>query len=141
VDGVFRQTNLTNESSEYLGKREELRLAEIEFMRQRERVAELRRHLPQGGRRQPVSQNTSKPKQSTCRNRCCPNVDPVAESERYLNCFPNVQGSCRKRPERRNVSVEEVSLSYYRDADGSVRFQNSSRRIPECAFLGFVRVK
>src|SRR6202158_2594828 len=47
-DGTFRQTNLTNESSEYLAKREELRLAEIELMRQRERVAELRRHLPQG---------------------------------------------------------------------------------------------
>jgi len=48
VDGTFRQTNLTNESSEYLGKREELRFAEIELMRQRERVAELRRHLPLG---------------------------------------------------------------------------------------------
>src|SRR5947208_16089758 len=48
VDGTFRQTNLTNESFEYLAKREELRLAEIELMRQRERVAELRRHLPQG---------------------------------------------------------------------------------------------
>jgi predicted dithiol-disulfide oxidoreductase (DUF899 family) len=48
VDGTFRQTNLTNESSEYLSKREELRLAEIELMRQREHVAELRRHLPQG---------------------------------------------------------------------------------------------
>ena len=48
VDGAFRQTNLTNESSEYLAKREELRLAEIELMRQRERVAELRRHLPEG---------------------------------------------------------------------------------------------
>ena len=47
VDGTFRQTNLTNESSEYLAKREELRLAEIELMRQRERVAELRRQLPQ----------------------------------------------------------------------------------------------
>src|SRR5437660_7497498 len=47
VDGTFRQTNLTNESAEYLAKREELRLAEIELMRQRERVAELRRHLPQ----------------------------------------------------------------------------------------------
>jgi len=42
VDGAFRQTNLTNESPEYLAKREELRLAEIELMRQRERVAELR---------------------------------------------------------------------------------------------------
>ena len=40
VDGTFRQTNLTNESFEYLAKREELRLAEIELMRQRERVAE-----------------------------------------------------------------------------------------------------
>ncbi|MFZ0638352.1 MAG: DUF899 family protein [Candidatus Acidiferrales bacterium] len=48
VDGTFRQTNLTNESPEYLAKREELRLAEIELMRQRERVAGLRRHLPQG---------------------------------------------------------------------------------------------
>src|SRR5580704_2162879 len=48
VDGTFRQTNLTNESSEYLRKREELRFAEIELTRQRERVAELRRHLPQG---------------------------------------------------------------------------------------------
>ena len=48
VEGTFRQTNLTSESPEYLGKREELRLAEIELMRQRERVAELRRHLPQG---------------------------------------------------------------------------------------------
>lgn len=48
VDGTFRQANLTNESPKYLAKREELRLAEIELMRQRERVAELRRHLPQG---------------------------------------------------------------------------------------------
>src|SRR6478672_4451067 len=48
VDGAFRQTNLTNESSEYLAKREALRLAEIELMRQRERVAELRRALPEG---------------------------------------------------------------------------------------------
>jgi len=48
VDGIFRQTNLTNESSEYLAKREEVRLAEIELMRQRERVAELRRSLPDG---------------------------------------------------------------------------------------------
>jgi hypothetical protein len=29
VDGAFRQTNLANESSKYLAKREELRLAEI----------------------------------------------------------------------------------------------------------------
>src|SRR5580700_5026369 len=48
VDGTFRQTNLTNESSEYLAKREELRLAEIELMRQRERIAQLRRTLPEG---------------------------------------------------------------------------------------------
>jgi predicted dithiol-disulfide oxidoreductase (DUF899 family) len=48
VDGTYRQTNLTNESSEYLAKREELRLAEIELMGHRERVAELRRHLPEG---------------------------------------------------------------------------------------------
>jgi predicted dithiol-disulfide oxidoreductase (DUF899 family) len=48
VDGTYRQTNLTNESPEYLAKREKLRLAEIELMRQRERVAALRRNLPQG---------------------------------------------------------------------------------------------
>jgi predicted dithiol-disulfide oxidoreductase (DUF899 family) len=51
-DGTYRQTNLTNESPEYLSKREELRLAEIELMRQREQVAELRRHLPQGAEMQ-----------------------------------------------------------------------------------------
>lgn len=48
IDGTCRQTNLTNESPEYLTKREELRLAEIELMKQRERVAELRRALPKG---------------------------------------------------------------------------------------------
>jgi predicted dithiol-disulfide oxidoreductase (DUF899 family) len=48
MDGAFRQTNLANEPRDYLAKREELRLAEIELMRQRERVAELRRRLPQG---------------------------------------------------------------------------------------------
>jgi predicted dithiol-disulfide oxidoreductase (DUF899 family) len=48
IDGTFRQTNLRNEPSDYFAKREELRLAEIELMRQRERVAELRRRLPQG---------------------------------------------------------------------------------------------
>jgi predicted dithiol-disulfide oxidoreductase (DUF899 family) len=42
------QTNLPNESASYLAKRDELRLAEIELMRQRERVAELRRQLPEG---------------------------------------------------------------------------------------------
>src|SRR5215471_6547171 len=48
IHGTFRQTNLSNESGDYLAKREELRLAEIELMRQRERVAELRRQLPEG---------------------------------------------------------------------------------------------
>jgi len=48
ITRTFQQTNLANESGEYLAKRDELRLAEIELMRQRERVAELRRRLPQG---------------------------------------------------------------------------------------------
>jgi hypothetical protein len=48
VDGTFRQTNLTNESREYLAKRDELRLAEIELMLQRERVAELAPPSPAG---------------------------------------------------------------------------------------------
>jgi predicted dithiol-disulfide oxidoreductase (DUF899 family) len=48
IEGTYRQTNLTNESAEYLAKREEVRLAEIELMRARERVAELRRALPKG---------------------------------------------------------------------------------------------
>ena len=43
-----RQTNLPNQSGDDLVKPEELRFAEIELMRQRERVAELRRQLPQG---------------------------------------------------------------------------------------------
>jgi predicted dithiol-disulfide oxidoreductase (DUF899 family) len=44
----MRQTNLTNESAAYLASREELRLAEIQSMRLLERVAELRRDLPEG---------------------------------------------------------------------------------------------
>jgi predicted dithiol-disulfide oxidoreductase (DUF899 family) len=44
----MKQTNLTNESEEYRTRREELRLAEIEEMRHRERVAQLRRNLPNG---------------------------------------------------------------------------------------------
>jgi predicted dithiol-disulfide oxidoreductase (DUF899 family) len=48
IDGAYRQTNLPNESAEYLARREELREAEIELMRQRERVAEMRRALPAG---------------------------------------------------------------------------------------------
>ena len=48
IDGSYRQTNLPNESPEYLAAREGLRQAEIELMKQRERVAELRRALPQG---------------------------------------------------------------------------------------------
>jgi predicted dithiol-disulfide oxidoreductase (DUF899 family) len=48
VDGTYRETNLSNESAKYLEKREELRLAEIDLMRQRERVAALRRSLPEG---------------------------------------------------------------------------------------------
>lgn len=48
IDGTYRQTNLPNESTEYLSKREEVRQAEIELMKQRERVAALRRELPKG---------------------------------------------------------------------------------------------
>jgi predicted dithiol-disulfide oxidoreductase (DUF899 family) len=45
---VFRQTNLATESSEYIVRRDQLRLAEIELMRHQEKVAEMRRRLPQG---------------------------------------------------------------------------------------------
>ena len=48
IDGTYRQTNLPNESAEYLSAREVLRHAEIELMKQRERAAELRRALPKG---------------------------------------------------------------------------------------------
>ena len=48
IDGTYRQTNLRNESREYLQRREELRLAEIELLNQREKVASLRRQLPPG---------------------------------------------------------------------------------------------
>jgi predicted dithiol-disulfide oxidoreductase (DUF899 family) len=47
-DSPLRQTNLPNESDEYLARREELRQAELELMQHREQVAELRRQLPQG---------------------------------------------------------------------------------------------
>ena len=48
LQDAMRRTRLQNESQEYLSKREELRLAEIESMKLRERVAELRRQLPLG---------------------------------------------------------------------------------------------
>ena len=44
----MRHTRLSNEPADYLARREELRLAEIELMRHQERVAELRRGLPLG---------------------------------------------------------------------------------------------
>ncbi len=44
----MRHTRMSNESADYLAGREKLRLAEIELMKQRERVAELRRQLPEG---------------------------------------------------------------------------------------------
>jgi len=50
IDSTLRQTNLTDEPADYLAKREELRQAEIELMRQRERVAEMRRKLPRGAK-------------------------------------------------------------------------------------------
>ena len=48
IDGIYRLTNLPSESKEYLAKREEVRLAEIELRNVREKVAELRRQLPPG---------------------------------------------------------------------------------------------
>jgi predicted dithiol-disulfide oxidoreductase (DUF899 family) len=48
INGILRQTNLSNESEEYRLKREEVRRAEIDLRKQRERVAELRRQLPEG---------------------------------------------------------------------------------------------
>jgi predicted dithiol-disulfide oxidoreductase (DUF899 family) len=48
INGTYRETNLTNESAEYLTRREKLRLAEIELMEHQERVAAMRRALPPG---------------------------------------------------------------------------------------------
>src|SRR5262245_5812245 len=48
TDGMLRHTRLANESREYLQKREELRRAEMEMFRHIERVAALRRSLPEG---------------------------------------------------------------------------------------------
>jgi predicted dithiol-disulfide oxidoreductase (DUF899 family) len=48
IDGTYRQTNLRDESAAYLAQREVLRLAEIDLMNQREKVAALRRQLPPG---------------------------------------------------------------------------------------------
>jgi len=53
IDGTLHHTRLEDESPSYIAKREELRLAEIDLTRQRERVAELRRRLPEG----PIVQN------------------------------------------------------------------------------------
>src|SRR5690348_1450095 len=48
INGTLQVTRLMNESAEYVAAREALRLAEIELMRQRERVAAMRRRLPPG---------------------------------------------------------------------------------------------
>jgi predicted dithiol-disulfide oxidoreductase (DUF899 family) len=48
TDGMLRHTRLAHEPREYLQKREELRLAEMEMLRNIERVAALRRALPPG---------------------------------------------------------------------------------------------
>src|SRR5438270_4062988 len=48
IEKVYPQTNLQNETDNYLAARETLRIAELELMQQHERVAELRRRLPQG---------------------------------------------------------------------------------------------
>jgi len=48
TDGMLRHTRLANEPREYLQKREELRLAEMDMFRNIERVAALRRALPAG---------------------------------------------------------------------------------------------
>ena len=48
INGMLQLTRLTNESAEYVARREELRQAEVELMRQRERVAAMRRRLPRG---------------------------------------------------------------------------------------------
>ncbi|WP_327315377.1 DUF899 family protein [Streptomyces sp. NBC_01235] len=45
---MVRQTRLAGESADHLAAREELRLAEIDLMRHREKVAALRRALPPG---------------------------------------------------------------------------------------------
>jgi predicted dithiol-disulfide oxidoreductase (DUF899 family) len=44
----MQYTRLANQSPEYIARREQLQLAEIELMQQRERVAALRRQLPLG---------------------------------------------------------------------------------------------
>src|SRR5262245_10612829 len=48
INGTLQLTRLTNESAEYVARRDEPRLAEMELMRQRERVAAMRRSLTAG---------------------------------------------------------------------------------------------
>jgi predicted dithiol-disulfide oxidoreductase (DUF899 family) len=48
TEGMLRHTRLVNEPREYLQKREELRLAEMELFRNIEHVAALRRAMPTG---------------------------------------------------------------------------------------------
>jgi predicted dithiol-disulfide oxidoreductase (DUF899 family) len=47
-NGNFRLTNLPDEPQDYLAAREKLRIAEVDLMQQRERVAAMRRALPKG---------------------------------------------------------------------------------------------
>jgi hypothetical protein len=45
---AMQYTRLPDQSADYIQRREELRVAEIELMRHAERVAEMRRRLPPG---------------------------------------------------------------------------------------------
>jgi predicted dithiol-disulfide oxidoreductase (DUF899 family) len=47
-DEGMRYTRLPNESADYLARREDLGVAELELMRQQEQVAKMRRNLPPG---------------------------------------------------------------------------------------------
>jgi len=93
VNGTFRQTNLTNESSEYLAKREELRLAEIELMRKRERVAELRRHLPKGAAIEDYAFEEGPRDLSAVTRPCAPHVSANSSQRKLPSRVPIARSS------------------------------------------------
>jgi hypothetical protein len=81
ITATHRQTNLPNESDEYLYKREELRLAEIELMRQPPVAAKIRDS-------QSLFDDVNEPP----RSRLCRNQDRRTTHRALRKCVPSDKG-------------------------------------------------
>ena len=106
-----RPTRLTKESEEYVAKREELRLAEIDSMKSRERVAQLRRQLPRCDCRGLCFHRGSG------RSRCWRHTDPSRSFKRVVH--------------RRQALACDLSLHVWKAANQPVSDVHTHHRQPQ----------